>query len=236
MMAKLANRAWMQFFMNATGTYSSLSAMILWNTWNEPGSHPNDIHPWNGQVTLGRIYERYRIINALTKFTFVPMVTASNATTAHNYRGDVYFYVLQWDSATNPVLASLITNEWAVVQSPSSIDLRSVMQIPGIKLKRRRWAEVPQSCTMTILNTMPQSTRISKNPGYASDVGDFAGTINTTTGVYTPPSTKLYTHFGCFIPTPQGITIGDDFPSYKVEMKDITLCNFSELKETAGAE
>lgn len=235
MMAKLANRAWMQFFMNATGTFCQMYAMIIWNTWNEPGSHPNDIHPWNGQITLGRIYERYRIINALTKFTFVPMVNVSNADTAHRYRGDVYFYVIQWDSATNPV-NQLAGAEWSVNPTPSSIDLRSVMQLPGIKLKRRRWAEVPQSCSLTILNTLPQSTRISKNPGYASDVGDFAGTINTTTGVYTPPSTKLYTHFGYFIPTPQGISVGDDFPSYKLEMKDITLCNFSELKDTAGSE
>lgn len=234
MMAKLANTAWMQFIPATTGgTFGGMCSMIQWNSFDEVGSHPNDIHKWVGQNTLGRIYQRYRIINAITKFTFVPMVVSSNNTARTRYRGDVYFYVVQTDTDVDPVW-QIAAAEFLVASRTDAIDFRRVSQIPGIKIKRRRWAEVPQSVTLTILNTMPQSTKVSKNPAYADDTGVFSGAIDTNTAGYQAPNYTLYTHFGVFLPTPVAYAVGDDWPSYKLQFKDITLCHFTDLSPSAG--
>lgn len=213
---------------------------FAWNTWETGGTGANVMEPWVGQTSLGRIYRKYRIINSLTKFKFVPTGTSYITNTDTNppvikYRGDVYFYCIQSDSAVSPLsgLAPSVTGNRIGTVSP--VVLKGIMQLPGIKLKRRRWAEVPQTVNMTYGCNMPLSTRVGKNPDYADDTGPFAGTITPgSTPTYTDPATVLYMYFGWFLVSIQTHNSGADLPSYKLEMRDVTLCTYSDVTPDSG--
>ena len=76
------------------------------------------------------------------------------------------------------------------------------------------------------------STRIAKDPEHAKDNGLFAGTVAPgPTPAFTDPSTPLFVYFGFFIPvaSPTAYLSTDDFPEFKLEMRDITLCSWSDV-------
>lgn len=235
---KLGNMIFLQPTMKSGVSNCGMEHSFAWNTWETGGTVPNSIGKWIGQDTLGRIYRRYRIINAMTKFKWVPsgisaIQTDAAAVPAGKYRGDVYFYAVCTDTATSPVTG--VASTFSGTPIGNALVMRNIMAIPGIRIKRARWSEVPQACTMTFGQNMPMSTRIAKNPDYADDLGPFAGTIQLTlpaTLTYNDPATVLWVHFGFFIPT--AVTFNpsvnwDDYPSYKLEMRDLTLCRWSGI-------
>lgn len=120
----------------------------------------------------------------------------------------------------------------------AALDIRKVMQMPGVKIKRLRWGEVPEIKSISMLCTMPQSTKIRKDPDFASDIGPYAGNVVTgPTPSFGNPLSGLYFHFGYFVP---GLAVtsaaGDDIPSFKIEYKNITLCTWSDITTDAAQE
>lgn len=214
---------------------------FAWNTWTGGGTGPDAIDPWVGQTTLGRVYTRYRIINAITRFVWVPQsfsaLALSPAANINRYRGHVYFYAVQTTSSVSPVtgLAAAILGTRSFQTPGSPPDLKAIMQIPSIKIKRKRWAETPDICSLTYGQSMPQSTRIGKDPDYANDNGPFSAQISPGPNpVFSPPATQLFMYFGWFVTTQSIGTTGADFPTYKLELKDITLSSFSGVTVDAS--
>lgn len=215
---------------------------FAWNTWETGGAANNALRPWVGQTTLGRIYKRYRIINAITKMLWVPMglsnLTSDAAGTTRKYRGDVYFYCVQSNQNVSPLsgLAPSLTGQR--IGGLADMDLRTLLQIPTIKVKRRRWGETPQKCNITYMCNLPTSTRLDKDPAFANDTGDYAGTITPgPTPTFFDPNKVCYFYFGWFVPYRiQGKppTAGWDLPQFKCEMKDVTLSAFSDVDTNAG--
>lgn len=235
MINKLSNRAWTTVALAPNSTGQAMA--IQWNTWENAGAPPNDIENWVGQRTMGRVYRRYRIINAMTKVTFVPNKIVSNQPTLQRFRGFVYLYCYQSNNQLDEVL-NVGAPTWSPASTSDPVDIRKVMQIPGVKIKRLRWAEVPQIKSLTMLCTLPQSNKIRNDPAYASDIGDYSGTSNVAaTPVFSPPARILWFHFGLFIPglTPSFLAT-DDIPSFKLEFKDITLCTWTSPKVDAAQE
>lgn len=207
---------------------------FAWNTWETGGSGPDVIGKWVGQDTLGRVYEKYRIINAITKFKWIPTKFSNQDTAQARYRGDVVFYVIQTNSATSPLTGNAPT--WAG-SSVGVINMKTFAQIPSVKYKIRRWGEVPQKAVLTCGQNLPNSTRIRKDPEYADDNGPYAGSITVgPTPTYTDPANVMYIYFGWFVPVNSTVTAnaGDDFPSYKLELRDITLCTFTKPNTNSG--
>lgn len=196
-----------------------------WNTWLLAAPLQTQ---WTGVNTLGREYGRYIIKSAITKVTFYQSAITDTASGTGSWEGFLYAFAYQSNSGTPPAAIA------AAVAAANNADMGLIKRVQGIRLKKFRLGRTPTKCTITIGQTIPHSTFTSWVDAMDDPNGTYSAASSlAATPTFTNPFSRLYLHYGFFIPYQNlNVPLGTNLPPIVCEVKDITKCLWTNMAQT----